>query len=124
MNRSATSRLHVAGQVPQAFLDGNRPLTSFVAAPGIFSVIMAFLAGVAGTLSLTGNKSGPLVGMFISVTTLEEKPANGDTHWSTRSMAAQAGMNQTAVSRIWRAFGLNARAVQSWKLSTDPQFVE
>ncbi len=56
--------------------------------------------------------------------TLEEAPANGDSHWSTRSMAAQTGLNQTAVSRIWRAFGLKPHAVQSWKLSTDPQFVE
>jgi transposase len=56
--------------------------------------------------------------------TLEEEPANGDTHWSTRSMAAQTGLNQTAVSRIWRAFGLRPHAVQSWKLSTDPLFVD
>lgn len=56
--------------------------------------------------------------------TLEEKPANGDTHWSTRSMAAETGLNQTAVSRIWRAFGLKPHAVQSWKLSTDPLFVD
>jgi uncharacterized hydrophobic protein (TIGR00271 family) len=62
--------LQAAGQVPQAFLDGRRPLTSFVAAPDIFSVIVALLAGVAGTLSLTGDKAGPLVGVFISVTTV------------------------------------------------------
>jgi transposase len=56
--------------------------------------------------------------------TLEEEPGSGDTHWSTRSMAGQAGLSQTAVSRIWRAFGLKPQAVQSWKLSTDPQFVD
>ena len=56
--------------------------------------------------------------------TLEEAPTNGDTHWSTRSMAAVTGLNQTAVSRIWRAFGLKPHAVQSWKLSTDPLFVD
>jgi transposase len=56
--------------------------------------------------------------------TLEEAPANGDSHWSTRSMAAETGLNQTAVSRIWRAFGLKPHAVQSWKLSTDPLFVD
>jgi uncharacterized hydrophobic protein (TIGR00271 family) len=67
---AAVSALHAAGQVPQAFLDGDRPLTSFVAAPDIFSVIVAILAGIAGTLSLTGDKSGPLVGVFISVTTV------------------------------------------------------
>jgi transposase len=38
--------------------------------------------------------------------TLEQAPPGGDTHWSTRSMARSAGMSQSAVSRIWRAFGL------------------
>jgi transposase len=38
--------------------------------------------------------------------TLEEPPPNHDTHWSTRSMARATGMSQTAISRIWRAFGL------------------
>jgi transposase len=57
-------------------------------------------------------------------TTLEQAPVNGDTHWSTRSMAAQTGMSQSAVSRIWRAFGLKPHAVQTWKLSTDPLFVD
>ena len=56
--------------------------------------------------------------------TLEQQPPDGDTHWSTRSMARSAGLNQTAVSRIWRAFGLKPHAVQSWKLSTDPQFID
>ena len=56
--------------------------------------------------------------------TLEQQPPNGDTHWSTRSMASSAGLNQTAVSRIWRAFGLKPHVVQTWKLSTDPQFID
>jgi transposase len=56
--------------------------------------------------------------------TLEEAPTNGDTHWSSRSMAARTGMSQSAVSRIWRAFGLKPHAVQTWKLSTDPLFVD
>ena len=56
--------------------------------------------------------------------TLEQEPPGGDTHWSTRSMARSAGLNQTAVSRIWRAFGLKPHAVQTWKLSTDPQFID
>jgi transposase len=55
--------------------------------------------------------------------TLEETPGR-DTHWSTRSMALATGMSQTAVSRIWRAFGLKPHAVETWKLSTDPQFVD
>jgi transposase len=56
--------------------------------------------------------------------TLEQEPPDGDTHWSTRSMARSAGLNQTAVSRIWRAFGPKPDLVQTWKLSTDPQFID
>jgi hypothetical protein len=39
-------------------------------------------------------------------------------------MAAASGLSQTAVSRIWRAFGLKPHRVDDWKLSTDPQFIE
>jgi transposase len=59
----------------------------------------------------------------VIVKTLEDKPGQ-DTHWSTRSMASATGMSQSAVSRIWRAFGLKPHAVETWKLSTDPQFVD
>jgi transposase len=55
--------------------------------------------------------------------TLEETPGQ-DTHWSTRSMAQATEMSQSAVSRIWRAFGLKPHLVETWKLSTDPQFIE
>jgi transposase len=54
--------------------------------------------------------------------TLEEAPRNA-THWSTRAMARRAGMSQTAVSRIWRAFGLRPHRQDSFKLSSDPAFV-
>jgi transposase len=56
--------------------------------------------------------------------TLEQAPPNHDSHWSTRSMAQTTGMSQSAISRIWRAFGLKPHQVQTWKLSTDPQFVD
>jgi len=59
----------------------------------------------------------------VIVKTLEEKPANA-THWSTRSMAQATGMSQTAVSRIWRAFGLKPHLVDEFKLSPDPQFID
>jgi transposase len=55
--------------------------------------------------------------------TLESTPRNA-THWSTRSMAAELGMSQSAVSRIWRAFGLQSHRQDSWKLSKDPLFVD
>ena len=60
----------------------------------------------------------------VVVATLEQAPPRGDTHWSTRSMAKAMGLNQTAVSRIWRAFGLKPHVVDDWKLSTDPRFIE
>jgi transposase len=56
--------------------------------------------------------------------TLEEPPPNHDSHWSTRSMAKATGMSQTAISRIWRAFGLKPHLQETWKLSTDPQFID
>jgi transposase len=55
--------------------------------------------------------------------TLETTPKDA-THWSTRSLAAELGMSQSAVSRIWRAFGLQPHRQDSWKLSKDPQFVD
>lgn len=60
----------------------------------------------------------------VIVKTLEQPPANNDSHWSTRSMAKATGMSQTAVSRIWRAFELKPHREQTWKLSADPQFIE
>jgi len=59
----------------------------------------------------------------VVVKTLEETPLDA-THWSTRSMAAATGMSQSAVSRIWRAFGLKPHLVETFKLSPDPLFVE
>ena len=55
--------------------------------------------------------------------TLESVP-DGATHWSTRTMAREAGLTQTAVSRIWRAFGLQPHRQETFKLSTDPMFVD
>jgi transposase len=55
--------------------------------------------------------------------TLESTPTDA-THWSTRSLAAEVGMSQSAVSRIWRAFGLAPHRQESWKLSKDPQFID
>src|SRR5215212_4774279 len=55
--------------------------------------------------------------------TLETTPKDA-THWSTRSMAREVGLTQTAVSRIWRAFGLQPHRQDAFKLSKDPLFVE
>src|SRR5215218_3516592 len=59
----------------------------------------------------------------VIVKTLETTPRDA-THWSTRSMAAEVGLTQSAVHRIWKAFGLQPHRQESWKLSKDPLFVD
>ncbi|MGN9818952.1 DUF389 domain-containing protein [Streptomyces sp. SD11] len=58
------------GLFTEDMLEGDRPNTAFVYAPDAFSFVVAILAGIAGTLSLTSAKSGLLVGVAISVTTV------------------------------------------------------
>jgi transposase len=55
--------------------------------------------------------------------TLHEKP-RAATHWSSRAMAQSSGLSQSAVVRIWRAFGLQPHRAETFKLSTDPLFIE
>ena len=55
--------------------------------------------------------------------TLEEKP-KAATHWSTRGMAQAVGLSQSAIVRVWHAFGLKPHLSETFKLSTDPYFVE
>jgi len=55
--------------------------------------------------------------------TLEEKPGAA-THWSTRGMAAAVGLSRSAIVRVWHAFGLKPHRSETFKLSTDPYFVE
>jgi transposase len=57
----------------------------------------------------------------VIIKTLESAPADA-THWSTRSMAREVGLTQTAVHDIWQAFGLKPHLQEKWKLSADPQF--
>jgi transposase len=59
----------------------------------------------------------------VIVKTLQTTPKDA-THWSTRSMAAEVGLTQSAVHRIWRAFGLAPHRQDTWKLSKDPQFID
>ncbi|MGJ5890570.1 DUF389 domain-containing protein [Streptomyces sp. V2] len=62
--------MNAANQFHESDLEGDRPNTAFVYAPDAFSFVVALLAGAAGTLSLTSAKSGALVGVAISVTTV------------------------------------------------------
>ena len=59
----------------------------------------------------------------VVTTTLETMPAAA-THWSTRSMAKASGLAPSTVHRIWRAFSLQPHRSETFKLSTDPLFVE
>jgi transposase len=59
----------------------------------------------------------------VIVRTLETTPTDA-THWSTRSMAREVGLTQSAVLRIWKAFGLQPHRQETWKLSKDPQFID
>ncbi|OQR60254.1 hypothetical protein B6E66_31930 [Streptomyces maremycinicus] len=74
-------------------LEADRPQTGFVYAPDAFSFIVAVLAGVAGTLSLTSAKSGALVGVAISVTTVPAA-ANAAVALSFGDMAQTRGSTE------------------------------
>lgn len=58
----------------------------------------------------------------VIVRTLESLPADA-THWSSRSLAEESGISVSSVQRIWRAFGLQPHRMETFKLSTDPEFV-
>jgi transposase len=59
----------------------------------------------------------------VVIKTLETTPKDA-THWSTRSLAKEVGLTQSAVQRIWRAFGLQPHRRETWKLSKDPLFID
>lgn len=62
--------LTALGLLDESMLIAERPLTSFIWKPDALSWIVGFLAGIAGMLALTSAKSGALVGVLISVTTI------------------------------------------------------
>ena len=59
----------------------------------------------------------------VVVATLERTPADA-THWSRASMAAESGLSRSTVGRIWKTFGLKPHLSDTFKLSTDPQFID
>ncbi|WP_443074638.1 IS630 family transposase [Streptomyces sp. NBC_01431] len=69
----------------------------------------------------------PVIGIdaveAVVVATLEEIPKNA-THWSRSSMADRSGLSKSTVGRIWRRFQLKPHLTDTFKLSTDPLFVE
>ena len=56
--------------------------------------------------------------------TLEERPADGSTHWSTRTLAEALGVSKETVRRIWADHGLRPWRVETFKLCNDPRFEE
>jgi uncharacterized hydrophobic protein (TIGR00271 family) len=62
--------IDAAGLTPDEFTATDHPLTDFISEPNAFSFIVAIFAGIAGTLSLTSAKSGALIGVLVSVTTI------------------------------------------------------
>jgi putative transposase len=57
-------------------------------------------------------------------TTLHTKPADGSTHWSVRSAAAETGISKSSVARYFQLFGLQPHRTEGFKLSNDPFFIE
>ncbi len=60
----------------------------------------------------------------VIIKTLEGRPRDGATHWSTRQMARETGIGQNSIVRIWHAFGLQPHRQETFKLSKDPQLIE
>ncbi len=90
------------GLVGEDFLLSERELTAFISEPSNFSFIVALFAGAAGVLSLTSAKSGALVGVLISVTTIPAAAAIGVAaafgDWPEwRGAIAQLAINLTAI---------------------------
>ena len=80
------------------------------------------LAGIETDLPRSGRKRRINIGKVVRLTT--QSTPQGATHWSTRTMAAKAGISDSSVLRIWRANGLKPHLVETFKVSRDPQFVE
>ena len=105
------------GWIHAGMLD-DRPLTDFIVSPDKYSVIVAVLAGIAGTLALTSGRSTTLVGVFISVTTV---PAAGNLadalaldRWDeVKGSCLQLGLNLTGMVAAGVATLLVQRAVWS-----------
>jgi|HubBroStandDraft_2_1064218.scaffolds.fasta_scaffold22779_3 uncharacterized hydrophobic protein (TIGR00271 family) len=64
-----------SGHTPRLYLTGLRPVSDLINSPNLFSVVVAVVAGIVGVVSLTLSKTGVLIGVFISITTI---PAAAD----------------------------------------------
>src|ERR1700758_2946564 len=82
------------------------------------------VAGIEHDQTRPGRKpkiSARKVKAIVALTT-QQRPDNA-THWSTRSMAAAAGISEASVRRIWQAHGLKPHRIETFKISNDKPFV-
>jgi uncharacterized hydrophobic protein (TIGR00271 family) len=93
-------------------LAADRPATGFITQPDRWSLVVAVLAGVAGILSLTSARSGALVGVFISVTTV---PAAGEIALSL-AVGARTDLREAATQLGVNLAGILAAAVATLAL--------
>jgi transposase len=84
------------------------------------------VAGVGVIAKGRGRKSSLPAGTVEEVVRLtqQELPADGSTHWSTRSMAARVGIGKDSVAQIWADHNLKPWKVDTFKISNDPRFEE
>ena len=84
------------------------------------------VAGVGRIAAGRGRKRSLPAGTVAEIVrlTLNDRPADGSTHWSTRSLAARVGVAPATVQRVWRDHGLRPWRVDTFKLSNDPRFEE
>jgi uncharacterized hydrophobic protein (TIGR00271 family) len=97
-----TELARAVGLTPDGFVVSAHPLTHFISHPDSFSLIVAVIAGIAGMLSLTSAKSGALIGVLISVTTIPAAAnigvAAAFSDWSEwRGAMAQLSLNLTGI---------------------------
>ena len=83
-------------------------------------------AGVGVIAKGRGRKHSLLPGTVEEVLRLthKERPADGSTHWSTRTLAARVGIGKDAVAKIWADHNLKPWRVDTFKVSNDPRFEE
>ena len=84
------------------------------------------VAGVGVIAAGRGRKRSIAAGTVEEVVRLthKERPADGSTQWSTRSMAARVGVGKDTVAKIWADHGLKPWKVDTFKISNDPRFEE
>jgi uncharacterized hydrophobic protein (TIGR00271 family) len=99
----STLLLDAIGAAPEELVQGSHPLTAFISSPNFLSFFVAYVAGTAGVLSLTSAKSGALIGVLISVTTIPSAANIGVAaaygNWGQAGRAAeQLGINLGAIT--------------------------